>query len=103
MSGGNKIPKPVDISTDNIIKPSFDELSEEYRQAYEAYKKKHDEEELDKFVANFNKERLGNITAVGDTCSLLYTARKWLSKPYQIISHMVECKCFSSCCPTTDS
>jgi len=66
MSGGNKIPKPADISSDNIIKPSFDELSKEYRQAYEAYKKKHDEEGLDKFVANFNKESLGNITAVGD-------------------------------------
>jgi hypothetical protein len=66
MSGGNKIPKPVDISTDNIIKPTFDELSEEHRQAYEAYKKKRDEEELDKFLAKFNKNRLGNITAFGD-------------------------------------
>ena len=63
---GNKIPKPADISTDNIIKPSFDELSEEHRQAYEAYNKKRDEEEMDRFLANFNKDRQGNITAVGD-------------------------------------
>jgi hypothetical protein len=66
MSGGNKIPKPADISTNNIIKPSFDELPEEYRQAYEAYKKKRDEEDMDRYLANFNKDRLGNITAVGD-------------------------------------
>jgi hypothetical protein len=66
MSGGNKIPKPADISTDNIIKPSFDELSEEHRQAYEAYKKKRDEEDMNRYLANFNKDRLGNITAVGD-------------------------------------
>ena len=47
VMSGSKIPKPTDISTDNIIKPSFDELSEEHRQAYEAYKKKRDEEDMD--------------------------------------------------------
>jgi hypothetical protein len=62
---GSKIPKPADISTDNIIKPTFDELSEEHRQAYAAYKKKREEEEMDRFLANFNKDHQGNITAVG--------------------------------------
>ncbi|KAF0935206.1 hypothetical protein E2562_031153 [Oryza meyeriana var. granulata] len=56
---GSKIPKPGDISTDNIIKPSFDELSEEHHQAYEAYKKKREEEEMDRFLANFNKDHQG--------------------------------------------
>ena len=32
------IPKPGEIAVENIIRPAFDELSEEQRQAFEAIK-----------------------------------------------------------------
>ena len=35
--------KSAEISTENIIRPSFDELSDEHRQAYEAFEKECDE------------------------------------------------------------
>ena len=43
MSGNDKIPKTLEIYADNIIKPNFEELSEEHRQAYEEYKKAREE------------------------------------------------------------
>ena len=66
MSGNDKIPKPSEINADNIIKPNFEELSEEHRQAYEEYKKAREEKEMQEFVAKFKKDRQGNITPVGE-------------------------------------
>ena len=43
MSDG-KIPQPSKISADNIIRPSFDELSVDQRQVFEALKKQRREE-----------------------------------------------------------
>jgi hypothetical protein len=37
MSSG--IPQPTKVSAENIIKPSFDDLSADQRQSYEALKK----------------------------------------------------------------
>ena len=69
--------KSAEISTENIIRPSFDELSDEHRQAYEAFEKQRDEafealkkqrkeEDMQAFLANFNKDRQGNATPVGE-------------------------------------
>ena len=66
MSGNDKIPKPSEINADNIIKPNFEELSEEHRQAYEEYKKAREEKEMKEFLAKYKKDRQGNITPVGE-------------------------------------
>ena len=66
MSGNDKIPKPLEINADNIIKPNFEELQEEHRQAYEEYKKAREEKEMQEFLAKFKKDRQGNITPVGE-------------------------------------
>lgn len=57
----SEVLKPIGINTKNITKPSFDELFEEHHQTYEAYKKKPEEEYMDKFLTNFNKDCQGNI------------------------------------------
>ena len=55
------LPKPLEVSIDNIIKPGLDELSDEHHQAYEArmkqreeafeaLKKKREEEDLEAFL-----------------------------------------------------
>ena len=73
----SNLPKPSEVDADNIIKPGLDELSEEHRQAYEALKKqreeafealkkKREEEDLQSFLANFKKDRQGNITPIGE-------------------------------------
>ena len=36
---GPKIANPAEIDTENIVKPNFDELSEDQREAYEVLKK----------------------------------------------------------------
>ena len=38
------IPQPTKVSAENIIKPSFDELSEDQRQTFEALKKQRQEQ-----------------------------------------------------------
>ena len=60
----DKIPKPSEIYADNIIKPNFEELPEEHRQAYEEYKKAREEKEMQEFLAKFKKDRQGNITSI---------------------------------------
>src|SRR6266540_7266182 len=76
MSDG-KIPQSSKISVDNIIKPSFDELSEDQRQAFGALKKqrqkeveallrKKEEEDTEVFLASFKKDRQGTITSTGE-------------------------------------
>ena len=42
----SNLPKPSEVEADNIIKPNLEELSAEHRQAYEEYKKAHEEKEL---------------------------------------------------------
>lgn len=44
IMAGDKILKPRKISTDNIIKPSLDDLSVDQCQVFEALKKKWQEE-----------------------------------------------------------
>jgi hypothetical protein len=63
MSGNDKITNPAELNANNIIKPNLEELSEEHRQAYETYKKAR-EEKLQEFLAEFKKDRQGNITSV---------------------------------------
>ncbi|KAI4977212.1 hypothetical protein ZWY2020_051111 [Hordeum vulgare] len=71
----SNLPKPSEVDVDDIIKPSLDELSEEHRRAYEMCKKqreeafealkiKHEEEDLEAFIASFKKGRQGKITPV---------------------------------------
>ena len=48
----------------NIIKLNFEELSAEHRQAFEEYKKAHEEKEMQEFLAKFKKDRQGNITSI---------------------------------------
>ena len=62
----SNLPKPSEVNADNIIKPNLEELSAEHRQAYEEYKKAREEKELQDFLANFKKDRQGNITPVGE-------------------------------------
>ena len=62
----SNLPKPSEVNADNIIKPNLEELSAEHRQAYEEYKKAREEKELQDFLANFKKDRQGNITLVGE-------------------------------------
>ena len=62
----SNLPKPSEVNADNIIKPNLEELSAEHRQAYEEYKKAREEKELQEFLANFKKDRQGNITPVGE-------------------------------------
>ena len=56
------LPKPSEVDADNIIKPNFEELSAEHRQAFEEYKKACEEKEMREFLAKFKKDRQGNIT-----------------------------------------
>jgi hypothetical protein len=71
------LPKPSEVSADNINKPSLDELSDEHRQAYETLKKQHEEvfealkkkceeQDLEAFLSSSKKDRQGNITPVGN-------------------------------------
>ena len=65
----------VGINTDNIIKPTFEELSEEQRQGLEAWRKqrkqefealqrKKDEEDEELYLASFKKDRQGVIAPI---------------------------------------
>jgi hypothetical protein len=80
MSEG-KIPQPAEISAENIIRPSFDDLSAEQHEAYEALKKqrqekrqeefmaqqkKREEEDMEAYLANFKKERQGSAIQLGE-------------------------------------
>ncbi|KAK1668214.1 hypothetical protein QYE76_056373 [Lolium multiflorum] len=80
MSEG-KIPQSAEISAENIIRPSFDDLSAEQRGAYEALKKqrqekrqeefmaqqkKREEEDMEAHLANFKKERQGGAIQLGE-------------------------------------
>ena len=58
------LPKPSEVDADNIIKPNFEELSTEHRQAFEEYKKAREEKEMQEFLAKFKKDRQGNITSI---------------------------------------
>ena len=71
----DKIANPGEVSTDNIIRPAYDELSDEHRQAFEGMKKKREEEfkalrekqeaaDLEAYLANFKKDRQGVIAPV---------------------------------------
>ena len=51
------LPKPSEVDTDNIIKPSLDEISADHRQVYEEYKKAREEKDLQEFLAKFKKDR----------------------------------------------
>ena len=75
----NGIPQPAKVSAENIIKPSFDELSAEHLEAFEALKKqrqeqlealekqrkeefealkkRQEEEDRETFLASFKKDR----------------------------------------------
>ena len=72
MSGNDKIPKPSKINADNIIKPNFEELSEEHRQAYEEYKKAREEKEMQEFLAKFKKDRQGISLRLEKSSFLLF-------------------------------
>src|SRR6266542_3732357 len=74
---GRQDPQPSKISANNIIRPSFDELSEDQRQAFEALKKrrqkeveallrKKEEEDMEAFLASFKKDHQGTITSTGE-------------------------------------
>lgn len=85
---GSKPTDAASITIDNIIKPTFKELSEGQCQAYEerkkerqakldTLKKQHDEEfealqrkteeeDLDLFLATFKKDRQGIVTCTGE-------------------------------------
>ena len=76
MSDG-KIPQPSKISANNIIRPSFDELSVDQRQVFEALKRqrreeaeallgKKEEEDMEAFLASFKKDHQGAITSTGE-------------------------------------
>src|SRR5438105_4374565 len=76
MSDG-MIPQPSKISTDNIIRPGFDELSVDQRQVFEALKRHHqeeieallkkkEEEDMEAFLASFKKDHQGIITSTGE-------------------------------------
>ena len=74
------IPQPTKISAENIIKPSFDELSEDQRQHYETWRKqrqdqmreeyeakvkKQEEEDMEAYLENYSKDRQGKTTPLG--------------------------------------
>ena len=78
---GDNIPRPSEVSTENIIKPSLDELSEDQRQHYEAWNKqrqaqmreetkanmrKQEEEDMKAYLANYSKDRQGKTTPLGE-------------------------------------
>ena len=58
------LPKPSEVDADNIIKPNFEELLAEYRQAYEEYKKARKEKETQEFLTKFKKDIQGNNTSI---------------------------------------
>ena len=86
MSG--QIPRPAEVSAENIIKPSFDDLSAEQRQDYEAWKKERqeqldalekkrkeefealkkqqEEEDVKSFLSGYKKERQGGLVPLGE-------------------------------------
>jgi hypothetical protein len=75
MTGSSKIPKPSDISKDNIIKPSFDELSEEHHQAL-----RHTRRNLMRkrwIGSSLTSTKIVKVIShqLARSCSLLYTAR----------------------------
>ena len=72
----DKIPRPSEVNAENIIRPSFDEISEDCRQVFEALQKERQEQmkkdnearmkrqaELDMktFLASCSKDRHGKI------------------------------------------
>ena len=74
---GQQDPQPFKISADNIVRPSFDELSADQRQVFEALKKqrreeaeallrKKEEEDMEAFLASFKKDHQGAITSTGE-------------------------------------
>jgi hypothetical protein len=65
MTGSN-ILMPEEFSFKSIVKARFEELSVEHGQAFQAYTNKHGEKDMDRFLANFNKDREGNTTMVGE-------------------------------------
>ena len=77
----NGILQPAKISAENIIRPSFDELSADQREAYETLKKqrqeqreeeikalkeKQEEEDLQAYLASFKVDRQGTGTSQGE-------------------------------------
>ena len=72
MSGNDKIPKPSEIDADNIIKPNFEELSKEHRQAYEEYKKAREDKEMQELLAKFKKDRQGISLRLEKSSFLLF-------------------------------
>jgi hypothetical protein len=71
---------PIEVSAEYIIQPSFDDLSEDQRQAYEALKKqreekhreeflarqkKEEEEDMEVYLASFKKDHQGGATQLG--------------------------------------
>ena len=53
------IPHPTKVSTENIIKPSFDELSEDQRQAFEPLRKQRQEQLPEEHEARLKKQEIG--------------------------------------------
>ena len=62
----DELPSSTEVNANNIIIPSLEELLKDHRQAYEAYKKVHEENELYDSLAKFKKVRQGSITPFGD-------------------------------------
>ncbi|RLM78508.1 hypothetical protein C2845_PM12G10520 [Panicum miliaceum] len=67
------LPNPTEVDPNNIATPTVDELSVEDRQAYEAYMKEHEEENVRRkakedeearrwFLSHFSKNRKGDIS-----------------------------------------
>ena len=84
----SKIPQPAEVRAKNIIKPSFDDLSAEQCQDYEAWKKEgqeqldtlekklkeefetlkkqQEEEDMKSFLSGYKKDRQGVTVPVGE-------------------------------------
>ena len=62
----DELPSSTEANANSIIILSLEELLEDHRQAYEAYKKAHEEKELQESLTKFKKVHQGNITPIGD-------------------------------------
>ena len=60
----DELPSSTKVNANNIIILSLEELLEDHRQAYEAYKKAHEEKQ--ESHTKFKKVHQGNITPIGD-------------------------------------
>jgi hypothetical protein len=65
-----------EISNDNVVMASFDDVPEEVRKAFEECKKAREEKEMHELLACYAKDHHGSVTQIKKSVFLLSTTQK---------------------------